>query len=251
MPNSFYKIHNSILKLKALETLNDEVKTIIFQDNDVLDMFFNHYIIKIENMQRAKKTCDKGTFELSYNSIARDFSITRSKAQRLVKRFVDEGIIFKFREERNKTLYAYTTVYDNANKQRVDNEKHISKENKYINEIFDFWNSKGIIKHTKLNDKIKKAYDKARKDFSHDEIVKAIENYNEVIKSDFYYKHKFTLENFLKQSNAIYKFIDEGEIYINYLDKKNSTTNSSTNKNNYSQSICNNKNKYTQISEFV
>lgn len=83
--------------------------------------------------------------------------------------------------------------------------------------IFDLWNSKNIIKHKKVTDSMVRAYKKALKTYTDNEIVEAIENYNKCLNDDnFYYSHKFTLENFLKQSNGMSKFTSEGEIFANY-----------------------------------
>lgn len=116
-------------------------------------------------------------------------------------------------------------------------------------EIYNLWNDKKIIVHKGIKDLMVRAYKKALKEYRHDEIVKAINNYAEVLESDFYYSNRFTLENFLKQKNGISTFIDDGQNYVNYLVSKKTPSPKGAKEfknNNYSKSICNNQNKNTQ-----
>ena len=109
---------------------------------------------------------------------------------------------------------------------KKENEKEKVKSNIYsfsdstFTEIFNLWNSKNIIKHKKVTENMVKAYKKALKTYTDNEIIEAIENYNKCLNDDnFYYSHKFTLEDFLKKSNGMSKFTSEGQEYINYLNQ--------------------------------
>ena len=109
---------------------------------------------------------------------------------------------------------------------KKENEKEKVKSNIYsfsdstFTKIFNLWNSKNIIVHKKPTENMVKAYKKALKTYTDNEIIEAIENYNKCLNDDnFYYSHKFTLENFLKQSNGMSNFTSEGQEYINYLNQ--------------------------------
>jgi hypothetical protein len=81
--------------------------------------------------------------------------------------------------------------------------------------LFGFWNDLNIIKHTKLNDAMKKAMDKIRKEYSIDLIQKAMTNYAKILKStDHFFKYKWNLWDFLNFKN-ISKFIDDS-CYANF-----------------------------------
>lgn len=117
-----------------------------------------------------------------------------------------------------------------------------NNKDKYIvafTKIFELWNSKKIIVHTKITDKMVKAYEKALKEYDNNEIVEAIENYSSVINSDFYYSYKFSIEAFLKQGNGMSRFVNNGDVYINYLENKKAPTGIGGNKNKANSSICN------------
>lgn len=102
------------------------------------------------------------------------------------------------------------------------NLKASKKENcsNEVKEIFEYWNSKNIIKHKAMSNEIKKAIEKSLKVRSKDEIVQAIEIYSEILNSDFYFNHKWSLRDFLNRKNGISTFIEEGSNKSNYEEWK-------------------------------
>lgn len=86
--------------------------------------------------------------------------------------------------------------------------------------LFNLWNEQAIIKHKTLTDKMKRAIDRASKDFNLEEISQAIKNYAEILKGDqYYFKHSWTLHDFLQR--GLEKFAIEPEIVRqNYLKDK-------------------------------
>lgn len=88
-------------------------------------------------------------------------------------------------------------------------KKEIKKEIKNINnEIFDFWNSKKIIEHKKMTSTIELAIKRALKDYSQEEIEKAITVYIDVLKSKkTQFSYKWTLDEFLTRKNALPVFL--------------------------------------------
>jgi len=82
------------------------------------------------------------------------------------------------------------------------------KEKKEYNTIFDFWNNRKITQHKKITNDIKLAIDKRLKEYSSDEIITAITNYDNVLKSeDTYFAHKWTLTEFMTRSGALPVFL--------------------------------------------
>ncbi|EOU1478339.1 helix-turn-helix domain-containing protein [Clostridium perfringens] len=93
--------------------------------------------------------------------------------------------------------------------------------NQDIEEIFNYWNSKKIIKHNDLREDIKKAIKKAIKNYSIDEIKQAIDTYSEILKSEYYFTYKWNLKDFLNRNNAISTFMEDGSNKANYEEWKN------------------------------
>lgn len=95
-------------------------------------------------------------------------------------------------------------TYSNELREGYSNElRHSNISNSNINkykEIFSYWNKKDIVKHRKLTSKRKTKIRSALRDYSPDEIKKAIDNYAKVFKGDdYWWTHKWTLENFLSR----------------------------------------------------
>jgi len=100
-------------------------------------------------------------------------------------------------------------------------EKKKKKNNIYIyRPIFEFWNSKKIVVHRKIDDKTKTVIRTCLKTFEEQEIIKAIENYYTVLKSDkHFFTYKWPLIDFLNR--GLKNFIDAADPIENYLkDKK-------------------------------
>jgi len=82
--------------------------------------------------------------------------------------------------------------------------------------IFEHWNSKGIIQHRKLTNKIKRAINGALRDYTEEELCCAIDNYAVILSDDkYYWTHKWTLKEFIER--GIDKFLDFDTAAQNYL----------------------------------
>lgn len=96
----------------------------------------------------------------------------------------------------------------------------------YIYDIFDYWNSKGIIKHRSINQQMKSHIKARLKEYSVDELKKAIDNYATVLNDEkYYWTHKWSLQDFMKPNNVT-RFVDEAEPLVNFLKstKRNSAS---------------------------
>ena len=89
----------------------------------------------------------------------------------------------------------------------------------HIENIFDFWNSKEIIKHNILkNDTVTKIR-VLMNDYSIKEIKQSIHCYSGIIEGDeYYFKYRWTLKEFLQR--GFEKFLDPDVAHENYLIKK-------------------------------
>lgn len=90
-----------------------------------------------------------------------------------------------------------------------------------IDSLIEYFNKKEIIKCKKKTKTLEQIIIKKIKEFSKDEIIKAIDNYSSVIHDpSYFFKTKWSLEKFLKQKNALPEFLEDGEKWINYKEHK-------------------------------
>lgn len=86
-----------------------------------------------------------------------------------------------------------------------------------LQELFDYWNSKGIVVHRTINEKMVQLLKKALDLYGQAQIKQAIENYSMVLNdSTYYFKTRWTIGDFVKQTNALPDFLPEGIKWINY-----------------------------------
>lgn len=97
-----------------------------------------------------------------------------------------------------------------------DKNKKENNNNKYIRDLFNHYISKNIIRHHKLTDPMKRAINARLKDYSFNDLKKAIDNYAAVYKSDtHWFTHKYPLADFMRDKD-VRKFLDEADPLINY-----------------------------------
>lgn len=103
-------------------------------------------------------------------------------------------------------------------------ENHSENEN--INEniiynIFEYWNTKNIIKHRELKEDTEKAILNALKMYSVDEIKNCIDRYEQVLHdSAYFFTYVWSLKDFLKREDGISSFTDEGSKWVSYCSYK-------------------------------
>ena len=97
------------------------------------------------------------------------------------------------------------------------NETKQNEEN--IIAIFDHWNSKEIILHRKLSDKMRGHINARLGDYSIDEIIAAIDNYDTVLRGDeYFFSYRWKLDEFLLR--GLEKFLTESKPLVNFLKDK-------------------------------
>lgn len=114
------------------------------------------------------------------------------------------------------------TKLENDNNIYIDTKPDIKQTNiedkeSIIKEVFDFWNSKNISNHIKLNEDRKKAISKRLKDYSVDEIKLAISHYEIVLHDkNSFWNYTWSLEDFLNRKNGFTTFLDDGSNWVSY-----------------------------------
>ena len=106
----------------------------------------------------------------------------------------------------------------------VDSTQHLLSISNSISNIFNYWNSKDIIKHKELTKERQQTIDKALKKYSEEDIMKYIDRYSTVIKdTTYFFDYKWTLVDFLNRKDGISAFTDEGSKWVSYQSQSNQT----------------------------
>lgn len=93
-----------------------------------------------------------------------------------------------------------------------------------VNEIFEHWNSKGIIVHRELTHDLIKVSKRRLAKTSKENIFLAISRYDEVLKSNYYFNYKWKLIEFLSlMLGHVEKFLDNGTHWVNYCQWANNS----------------------------
>lgn len=100
----------------------------------------------------------------------------------------------------------------------IDIDKDI--KNKNIRDLFDHYLSKNIIQHRKLTGAIQSAIKARLRDYTYDDLIKAIDNYAFVYFSDnHWFTHKYPLADFMRDKD-VRKFLEEADPVNNFASKK-------------------------------
>jgi len=186
-------------------------------------------------------TLQPGQFVFGRQQAARELHMKEATLYRCIKWLEKEQIIsiksnnkFSVITVINWELYQLAESESNSKddnkrttKEQQMNTNNNIKNNKNINNIynviFDHWNSKKIIVHKKLTDEFKKDIDKALKQSSPEEIIKAIDHYAEAFNDPAYEycKYKWGIHEFLTRKEGYKRFLDDGAKWLNYLRHKN------------------------------
>lgn len=87
--------------------------------------------------------------------------------------------------------------------------------------IFEYWNSKDIIKHRELTEDIAKAIEKALKVYPEEAIKTYIDRYAKVVGDEtYFFAYKWTLKEFLTRKDGISSFTDEGSKWVSYTTRQ-------------------------------
>lgn len=111
MNNGFYKLNSAVL--------NFDIKS------DVNKIRFNHYIMRKENIQRLQGTLPRGQFYMTVRRAATDLQLSISTISRLVREFLDLGIIRLVSKgvKGNRSVYSYVSIEFNGS--LFDDSKHM------------------------------------------------------------------------------------------------------------------------------
>lgn len=163
-----------------------------YQNSDKLEQ------LKQQNRERQKRWYDKQkTLDNNNSNVSLTLGLTQSNA-------IDKE------EDKDKEV-----LKENIIKEK--NQPFSPKIPKELQELFDFWNSKGIVVHRTINEKMVQLLKKALDLYGQAQIKQAIENYSIVLSdSTYYFKTRWTIGDFVKQTNALPDFLTEGIKWINY-----------------------------------
>jgi hypothetical protein len=212
--------------------------TIIHHLREKLDISTNEYIVA-DTIHKMSNTKDYPYCKMGKEKIAKCAGVTRRAVIKIIKRLEEKGLIERNDREhlRATDLWAETIDYDSELsaqmcdkssqtgmnevlskcEQSSHNNNTISikdnNKNKDAVSVFDHWNLKGIMKHRSMDKKTEGSISSKLKDYSKEEIIKAIDNFDTVVKDKgqtYWWTHdNWTLQQFLQR--GFDKFKEESE----------------------------------------
>jgi hypothetical protein len=136
--------------------------------------------------------------------------------------------------DNNNSINESKSTQSRVEDKRVeDNKKDIDKYADEISAVYETWiDLLSDVNNATLTKNQKETILTKLKKWSKEELIAAIENYNEIYRSEFYYSHSFTMYKFIKQKNGAPRFKEgldqeyDGDIWKDY---KNNKTNAGSN----------------------
>lgn len=125
----------------------------------------------------------------------------------------------------NKEFHLPMTNEHKPKKKKKPEQGTLALGDSPLEKLIRYWNKKSAIKCNGPTPTLEKAFKNALSKFSKENIVVAIENYDEVLTSNHYFDTKWGLEKFLKQGNCIPDFLNDGEKWINYKESNKNVPN--------------------------
>ena len=180
---------------------------------------------------------EKGYCWASNSYFSELYGKSNSTITRWINQLVEKGYIkrtYKHKEGTKEIEYRYLHICDGGirknegtppSKNARDNNTFINNTKEYIYTIFEYWNEKSIIKHRKMNQAMESHINARLKEYTVDELKKAIDNYKEVLYNpNYYWTHKWSLQDFMKPNNVT-RFVDEADPLNNFKSIKKEKTN--------------------------
>jgi len=98
------------------------------------------------------------------------------------------------------------------------NVKNVKNEDIYT--IFEHWNSKKIITHKTMSDRLKGHINARLEKYTVEEIAEAINNYATILQGEeYFWSYKWGLGEFLSRENGFEKFLTSSNPFVNYRKK--------------------------------
>lgn len=124
----------------------------------------------------------------------------------------------------NSSNYIYSpNLKENPPENKSQDDFDLSLKLK-IETIFNAWNNaQNTIHHNEITEARKKAIEKILKNYSVEEVIHAIGNYDLILGSNWYFNYKWSLEDFMNRKNGISTFTNEGSNWNSFQEdlKKN------------------------------
>lgn len=168
-------------------------------------------IILNNNINNIYSPLDSETYVNKINK-----NLEKDLIKKINSKYSKELIKEELEKIKDKGLNELNLLIELEKSLSIRNKDIKEKKRKDIKSIFDYWNSKEIIKHKKLTPVIEKAIQKSLDIYSEEEIRQAINLYGEILKSAFYFSYKWSLSDFLNRKNGISTFMEEGSNKANY-----------------------------------
>ena len=117
-----------------------------------------------------------------------------------------------------------TVLSDTVSSDTTSSDTNINSTNKNstksnsIRDIYNFWNTQNIIKHRKLNSKMRNKINSTLKEYTSGEIKQSIKNYAEILNDKkYWFSYRWTIDEFLHR--GLEKFMDSEIAKQNYINR--------------------------------
>jgi DNA-binding MarR family transcriptional regulator len=149
------------------------------------------------------------------------FSISTHRASQVINSLIKKGFISAQYIRKGKEIVKRVlrishegikkmsrTPLENVKENNTSNNTKNNTNNIIHTQIFDHWNSKKITVHRKLVDNTKRKIKSTLKDYTQEEIIKAIDNYHYVLRDqNSFFNYEWTLAEFLQR--GLEKFLKD------------------------------------------
>lgn len=177
-------------------------------------------------------TNEKGYCWASNSYFAELYGVSKVTISNWIRQLREKGYIdseIKYKEGTKEIDKRYIKILNDPIKENFNTsiKENFKENNTDINNtsniysIFEFWNEQNIIKHRKMNQQMKSHINARLKEYTVDELKKAILNYSTVLNNDeYYWTHKWSLQDFMKPNNVT-RFVDDADPLENFKKSKN------------------------------
>ncbi len=239
MTDGWIKLHRELLEKAIWKTSTTEQRVILI----TILLLANHEENQWE-WEGKKFICKAGQLITSSTSLAQKSGVSRQNVRTALKKFKEyefltyqstkTGILltvinwdkYQVREkEPNQDTNQSLTNSQPTPNQPLTTNKNDKNDKKYIykpedeQEIFSYWNQKGIVTHQKITNHFHISIKRALMLYPVEQIKTAIDHYATMYfdESYSYCDYKWTIEKFLDDPKGIAYFFNDGQKWLSYI----------------------------------
>lgn len=203
--------------------LYQKLGLVYVQENGILKIADFDNLIGSESgsAKRVREYRERQRLEANSQALQCNKNVTQIVTQENRYKSIDNRVIDI---NNNSSNYIYSpNLKENPPENKSQDDFDLSLKLK-IETIFNAWNNaQNTIHHNEITEARKKAIEKILKNYSVEEVIHAIGNYDLILGSNWYFNYKWSLEDFMNRKNGISTFTNEGSNWNSFQEdlKKN------------------------------